>query len=45
VHPGREISMHYFSCSGGPGMVFIKTVLGHIMPNLCFCIWWDLWVT
>jgi hypothetical protein len=23
----------------------IKSILGHVMPNLCFCIQWDLWVT
>jgi hypothetical protein len=37
--------MHYFSCSGGPGVVSIKSVLGHIKPNMCFCIRWDLRVT
>jgi hypothetical protein len=34
-----------FSCSGGPGAVFIKNMSGHVTPNLCFCIWWDPWVT
>jgi hypothetical protein len=37
--------MHYFSCSGGPGTVSIKSAPGHITPNMCFCILWDLWVT
>jgi hypothetical protein len=18
--------------------------IGHVTPNLCFCIWWDLWL-
>jgi hypothetical protein len=31
-----------FSHSGGPSAVSIKGGLGHIMPNLCFCIWWDI---
>jgi hypothetical protein len=42
VRPGRETLPHYFSCSGGPGTFSIKSMLGHVMPNLCFCIWWDL---
>jgi hypothetical protein len=33
---------HYFSCSGGPGAIFIKSSMGHVMSNLCFCIRWDL---
>jgi hypothetical protein len=28
--------MHYFSCSGGPGGVSIKSAPEHITPNLCF---------
>jgi hypothetical protein len=38
LHLVCEMSTHYFSCSGGPGGVSIKSVLGHIMLNLCFCI-------
>jgi hypothetical protein len=45
MHPGRETPTHYFSCSGGTGMDFTKSVVGHITPNLCFCIRWDLQVT
>jgi hypothetical protein len=22
-----------------------KSASGHVMPNMCFCIRWDLWVT
>jgi hypothetical protein len=33
---GHEMSMHYFSCSGGTSAVFIKSAPGHVMPNLCF---------
>jgi hypothetical protein len=25
-----------------PGAVSIKSALGHVTPNLCFLIWWDL---
>jgi hypothetical protein len=39
---GRDMSTNYFSCSGGPGVVSIKCVLGHIMLNLCICILRDL---
>jgi hypothetical protein len=42
VRPACETSMHYFSCSGGPNAVSIKSVPGHVMSNLCFCILWDL---
>jgi hypothetical protein len=44
VRPGRETLMYYFSCSGGTGSASTKSVVGHIMMNLCFCIRWDLWV-
>jgi hypothetical protein len=33
------------SCSGGIGMDSTKSVWGHVKPNLCFCIRWDLYVT
>jgi hypothetical protein len=33
VHPGHEMSTHYFSCLGGTGT---KSTPGHMMPNLCF---------
>jgi hypothetical protein len=36
VRPGRETSMHYFSCSGGTSMDLTKSALGHVVPNLCF---------
>jgi hypothetical protein len=22
----------------------IKNASGHVLPNMCFCIWWHLWV-
>jgi hypothetical protein len=42
---GRGTSMHYFSCAGGTGKDSTKVKLGHVTPNLCFCIRWDLLVT
>jgi hypothetical protein len=45
VRLGREILTHYFSCSGGHGAVSINSALGHVTPNLCFYIRWDLRVT
>jgi hypothetical protein len=42
VRPGCETSMHYFLCLGGPNAVSIKSALGHLLSNLCFCIRWDL---
>jgi hypothetical protein len=36
VHLGRETSTQYFSCFGGTGIVSIRRVSGHIMPNLWF---------
>jgi hypothetical protein len=36
VCPGREILMHYFSCSAGLDAVSIKSAPGHVTPNLCF---------
>jgi hypothetical protein len=42
---GQEKSTHSFLCSGGLGAVFLKSVSGHVTPNLCFCIWWDLRIT
>ncbi len=35
VHPGREMSIHYFSCSGGHSVVSTKSVMGHVTLNLC----------
>jgi hypothetical protein len=45
VRPGNEMSTNYFSCSGGPSAVFIKSAPGHNALNLCFSIRRDLWVT
>jgi hypothetical protein len=39
---GCEMSMHYFSGSGGPDAVSKKSAPGHISPKLCFCNRWDL---
>jgi hypothetical protein len=43
--PGCEMSMHYFSCSGGPGADPIKSATGHVTGKLRFCIQCDLHVT
>jgi hypothetical protein len=32
-----------FLCLGGTSTDSIKSALGHVMLNLCFSIWWDLW--
>jgi hypothetical protein len=45
VRLGHEISMHYFSCMGGLGVVSIKIRSGHVTLKLCCCIKWNLWVT
>jgi hypothetical protein len=45
MRPVLETLTHLFSCSGGTGTDSTKSELGHIMPNLCFSIWWDLRVT
>jgi hypothetical protein len=33
-----------FFMQGGTGTDSTKSALGHVTPNLCFCIRWDLWV-
>jgi hypothetical protein len=38
VRPGSEMSMQYFSWSGGLGAVSIRSALEHVAQNLCFCI-------
>jgi hypothetical protein len=47
VHSGASgaRSVDAFSSSGGPGVVSITSVLGHLTPNLCFHVRLDLWVT
>jgi hypothetical protein len=34
VHPGRETSMHYFSCLGGTDTDSIKSASGYVTLNL-----------
>jgi hypothetical protein len=31
-----------FFMLGGPSAVSRKSATRHVIPNLCFCIWWDL---
>jgi hypothetical protein len=33
-----------FSCSGGTKLDLRKSALGHVTPNMCSCIRWNLWV-
>jgi hypothetical protein len=42
VCPGHKTLMHYFLCSGGTGTGSTKSTPGHVRPNLCFCIRWDM---
>jgi hypothetical protein len=42
LHPELKTSTHYFSCSGGPGAVSIKSTERHVTSSLCFYIRWDL---
>jgi hypothetical protein len=34
-----------FFILGGPDAVSIKSAPGQVMPSLCFCIRWNLWIT
>jgi hypothetical protein len=38
THLGHHMSTLYFSCSGLPTAVSIKSPSGHVVPNMCFCI-------
>jgi hypothetical protein len=40
----REMLMHYFLYSGGPGVDPIKRAPKHVMLSLCFCIRCDMWL-
>jgi hypothetical protein len=33
-----------FRARDGTSTNSTKSALGHVTANLCFCIWWDLWV-
>jgi hypothetical protein len=44
VRHGRKALLHYFSCLGETGADPTKSAPEQVMPNLCFCIRWDLWV-
>jgi hypothetical protein len=45
VRPCRETLTHYFSCLCGTSTDSKNSVMGHVMPNLCFYNRCDLWVT
>jgi hypothetical protein len=36
MRPRGETSAYYFSCSGGPDAVSIKSTLGHVTPTMRF---------
>jgi hypothetical protein len=38
----REMSIHYFSCSGGPGAFSIKKRIGTHYAKVVFWIWSNL---
>jgi mannose-6-phosphate isomerase-like protein (cupin superfamily) len=40
----RNVDALFFML-GGSGAVSIKSTSGHVTPNLCFYIRWDLWDT
>jgi hypothetical protein len=44
VRPGSEMWMPYFYISSGTSTDRVGSAAGHVTPNLCFCIWRDLWV-
>jgi hypothetical protein len=47
MHSGASVVRNIdalFLCSGDSGKDSTKSVSGHITPNLCFCIRWNLWV-
>jgi hypothetical protein len=48
MHSGAsraQKSTHYFSCLGVTSMDCTKAASKHFMPNMCFCIHWDLRIT
>jgi hypothetical protein len=47
VHSGASMvwNIDALYCLGGTGMDSSKGVLGQVMPILCYCIRWNIWVT